>query len=476
MIKEKLIEAVKSAASDYNGGTGADMAVAKAAEAWDFNDKQTDRLVEMFNTALALGQEKSASDPTGTCELADKGNVAKILIESSCRTKKASSSDGVDYSFYSSDPVKTNASIESRRMGMESLTKSASPAPDAIAPELNVSQRSLYKVIEEKIGLLKRAAEAADEVARNLVVEADEGVVKISKAIEHHNADDRLADMFKAACQCKEAVRLVSEYSTKVAESDGGEFAKAHVFDTSPVEDLLKEAQHVESCLSDISEYERKRDYYLSKAAEAESEIMSAVGIEAAYEKKASLADMFTGECHAPNEGGVVKGCTEPDEAGMCMKIAEMLRDSDLESEDIAKLAEELEKGAAPLTGVVPMPSLSESYGALVAKPGIDNERKRIMNVRRSIILAELMSKDPIIRDADPNTVVEAYKTMVMTSPRVSLDKAQVRAFLRSAVNSVAISPSDAKVLADVDRGTGMSNVDRITSIDSSIKDSNVAV
>ena len=473
MIKEKLIEAVKSAASDYNGGTGADMAVAKAAEAWDFNDKQTDRLVEMFNTALALGQEKSASDPTGTCELADKGNVAKILIESSCRTKKASSSDGVDYSFYSSDPGKTNASIESRRMGMESLTKSASPAPDAIAPELNVSQRSLYKVIEEKIGLLKRAAEAADEVARNLVVEADEGVVKIAKAIEHHNADDRLADMFKAACQCKEAVRLVSEYSTKVAESDGGEFAKAHVFDTSPVEDLLKEAQHVESCLSDISEYERKRDYYLSKAAEVESEIMSAVGIEAAHEKKASLADMFTGECHAPNEGGVVKECTEPDEAGMCMKIAEMLRDSGLESEDIAKLAEELEKGAAPLTGVVPMPSLSESYGALVAKPGIDNERKRVLNVRRSIILADLMTNDPIIRDADPNTVAEAYKTMVMTSPRVSLDKAQVRAFLRSSVNSVAISPSDAKIIADVDKGVHVSNVDRLTTMDSSIKDSN---
>jgi len=63
---------------------------------------------------------------------------------------------------------------------------------------------------------------------------------------------------------------------------------------------------------------------------------------------------------------------------------------------------------------------------------------------------------------------------MVMTSPRVSLDKAQVRAFLRSAVNSVAISPSDAKVLADVDEGVSLSNIDRLTAMDSSIKDSNV--
>ena len=96
------------------------------------------------------------------------------------------------------------------------------------------------------------------------------------------------------------------------------------------------------------------------------------------------------------------------------------------------------------------------------------------MNVRRSIILADLMSNDPIIRDADPNVVTEAFKTMVMSAPRVSLDKAQVRAFLRSSVNSVAISPADAKVIGDVDKLTAFANVDRITQRDSSIKDSNV--
>ena len=62
---------------------------------------------------------------------------------------------------------------------------------------------------------------------------------------------------------------------------------------------------------------------------------------------------------------------------------------------------------------------------------------------------------------------------MVMTSPRVSLDKAQARAFLRSAVNSVAISPADAKIIADVDKGMSLSNIDKLTAMDSSIKDSN---
>ena len=126
------------------------------------------------------------------------------------------------------------------------------------------------------------------------------------------------------------------------------------------------------------------------------------------------------------------------------------------------------------MTWMVQPPSVSDAHEALIKLPGVDHERKRIMNVRRSILLADLMANDPIIRDADPNTVTEAYKTMIMTSPRVSLDKAQVRAFLRASVNSVAISPNDAKVIADVDKGVSLSNIDRLTARDSSIKDSNI--
>ena len=86
MIKEKLMKALKVAAADYNGGMGANMAVACAAEAWDFNEKQAERLVEMFNTLAALNKEKDASDPTGSCELASKEAVAKILVDG-CSTK-----------------------------------------------------------------------------------------------------------------------------------------------------------------------------------------------------------------------------------------------------------------------------------------------------------------------------------------------------------------------------------------------------
>ena len=108
MIKEKLMNALKIAAADYNGGMSANMAVACAAEAWDFNEKQAERLVEMFNTSAALTQEKSASDPSGSCELASKDEVLKILLGGNNQEKTACA-NGCDYeySFYSSVPSRT---------------------------------------------------------------------------------------------------------------------------------------------------------------------------------------------------------------------------------------------------------------------------------------------------------------------------------------------------------------------------------
>ena len=478
MIKEKLMKALKVAAEGYNGGMNASAAVAKAAESADFNEKQAERLVEMFNTAVALNKEKDASDPTGACELADKSAVSKILMDGSSIDKSASYSN-IDYSFYGMVPDKTNPSIEARMSGRCSMCKAASSGDNGIPDELNVSQRSLYKIIEGKIDLLKSAAAAADDVVRNLRLDIEDKAVKIAKAIESPYADVDLADMFKAACEHKHIVDLVSEYSTKVAESTGGMFSSMSVFDASKAEELLKVASEASDSLSAVKEYETKRDMYMSKAAEAHKEMLEAVGLTHTEVSASTLADMFQGVAKkASSEGEPDKSMSDAEES---LKIAEILRESGISAEEVSAIAEDFEKDAA--TGVsrlnmsVPIPTLDEAYSALSKVQGVDNERRRIMNIRRSILLADLMANDPIIRDADPNTVVEAYKTMIMTSPRVSLDKAQARAFLRSAVNSVAISPSDAKVIADVDKGVSLSNLDRIgglTALDSSIKDSNV--
>ena len=325
--------------------------------------------------------------------------------------------------------------------------------------------------------MLKSASEAADEVVRGLKIEAEQGVVKIAKAIEDPFADQRMADMFKAACKSENALKSVSEYSTKVAESDGGEYAKAYVFDASLVEDLLKVAEEVEGNIASIPEYEKKREFYATKAAEAEKALKDILGLTT-VEKKASIADFFNAGAVKPvkkAESAPANGETG-DDASTVLKIASLIKESGVSAAEVGRLAEDLEKDAAPMTLITPVQLQGgDAIDALSRGKSIPAERQILLNVRRSILLADLMSNDPIIRDADPDDITQAYKTIVMTAPRVSLDKAQVRAFLRSAANSVAISPSDAKVISDVDRGVAMSNVERLTSLDSSIKDSNKA-
>lgn len=484
MIKDKLMKALKKAAEAYNGGMNANAAVASAAGDADFNEKQAERLVEMFNTLATINQEKDASDPAGSCELADKGAVSKMLLDG-ITEKKASAADdladSIDYAFYGSDPLRTNPTMEARERGLSGSIKQAS-AREEVPAELDISQRSLYKVIMEKIALLKSAGEAADDVVRNMRLKMDRDAVKIAKAIESPYAPDDMADMFKAACRGENAVKLVSEYSTKVAGSDGGMFAKAEVFDCSGVDDLLKMAEDIEGCATQIPEYEKKRDYYIAAANDAESTMLEILGFSKRAGAKESMADFFVQGAAVKTAGIKADGNaqTAPKEDGAVaqVKLAEIIRKSGITDEVVEKLAEDVEKDAAAsaMPRIMPMISIpsGETLATLYSAPGMPDERQKIINKRRAMILADLMSNDPIIRDADPGMVAETYKTMVAASPRVSLDKAQVRSFLRSAVNSVAVSPSDAKVLTDVDKGMALSNIERLTNLDSSIKDSNL--
>ena len=425
MIKEKLMKALKMAVADYNDGMSANASVVKAASEADFNVKQADRLVEMFNTLATLNKEKDAADPTGSCELANKKVVSRMLLESGgvqkaadCRLEKSSA-----YSFYNDCPDKTNKRLSAVCAGMATLVKHACDKEDC-PDDLDVSQSSLFKRITSKIDLLKTACEAADDVVRSLRLEVDRNVVKVANELESSITKADIVDLFKVACDAQHAVKEISTYSKRLSESDGGRYAKAVVYDDSNVQDLLKTAAEIEQYLLDIPKYEKKRDFYRDKAAEAESVMCQIVGLIPPASTKPTMADFF--------------------------KVAAV---SDALS-DIPKLMSPGQSATGNSMGV------------------IDADRQQMLNARREMILSDLMANDPIIRDADPNEVVDIYKTIVMTAPRVSLDKSQVRSALRTAVNSISVSPNDAKVWADVDKGVALSNVSRITNIDSSIKHS----
>jgi hypothetical protein len=471
MFKDELLKAVKVAAEAYNGGMSADNAVAKAAIGADFNEKQAERLVEMFNTSATLSQEKSASDPTGSCELADKDKVAKIMLsDDGSMGKSASSVDDIDYSFYGIEPGRTSKARDARRSGIDNLVKAASAStgvPDE-PEELGVSRNSMYLIINRDIDMLKQASEAAMEIAGALSREAEQGIYKIAKFADSDICSEDMLNMMRLSMP-SDVVEKVAEFSPRFSRCDGGRFSKLSVYDDSSVSGVVKAACDISENINKAREYEQKMRFYMKKAEESKSRMRDILGIQPSRrEKSASISDMFS----APRKMGTGEcdGDSVSDEVDMALRVRDLMKKASISPDEVSRVMGDIEKEAGKTTLLF---SPNDALEALSWSPSSGGAQKRIINVRRAMILSELMTNDPIISEASPADVVDAYKTMIMTSPRVSLDKSQVRAFLRSAVNSVAISPNDAKVLADVDKGTRISNIDRLTSIDSSVKDSN---
>jgi hypothetical protein len=192
-------------------------------------------------------------------------------------------------------------------------------------------------------------------------------------------------------------------------------------------------------------------------------------------EKTASVADFFEPmagrQVHNKANTAQIEG---EQQQSTYVKIAELLRKSGVNSDEVEKLADEIEKSAAPK---IPQPFITldpeNIMGAISPKDSIPGWTHKVLNEYRRMLLDDLLVNDPIIRDADPNAVMDIYKSMVMSAPRLSLDPTAVRSVLRQGVNSIAMSPNDLKTLTDVDKGVALANIERLTSLDSSIKDSN---
>jgi hypothetical protein len=70
---------------------------------------------------------------------------------------------------------------------------------------------------------------------------------------------------------------------------------------------------------------------------------------------------------------------------------------------------------------------------------------ERLKNVQRQLILEDLMTNDPVLSEENPETVSQAYSAVLNMAPELSANKEIVRAILRQAVHSVAISPFEAE-------------------------------
>jgi len=80
-----------------------------------------------------------------------------------------------------------------------------------------------------------------------------------------------------------------------------------------------------------------------------------------------------------------------------------------------------------------------------------DKSKKRLRNFQRQLMLEDLLSTDPILQGVTPNNALRAYEALVRIAPEFSLNKEVVRSILRTATNAEALSPYDAKQMAEIE-------------------------
>jgi hypothetical protein len=103
-------------------------------------------------------------------------------------------------------------------------------------------------------------------------------------------------------------------------------------------------------------------------------------------------------------------------------------------------------------TNMVAMPKVDVA-GAL-ANPKAREAKgtaDKMKNLQRQLILEELIVTDPVLKGENPDSVSRAYQTLIQIAPDVSLNREVARSILRQSVQSVAVSPYDAKSWSDLE-------------------------
>lgn len=423
-FKTQLKGVLTNAVSYFQDSGDPNAACVKAANEAGFNADQADRLVETFNTARVICHYKSAADKTSSCSLADKETVRRGLTVQS-ETKSAASF--TDYDFYKQaevDYVVPAVKVAAVELKEEPISKEAA---SWLEERENLKVHELMKTAEEEARLARSTADMiAEKVAHALSrnVSLDDVHDKVARLVTAYACDDRYYP----------GVEKVGEFIPATSDPDITllrKYARMHVV---PTDDLAP--------------------------------FLPAIKEAADFVAEAAALDAYRAEMEKLAQQAAPTGELLPDDKDSLEKLLLQTR--------ILSERQKLQQGAAPAKpsggsggGGSKSPALSASgtvsfvtnlkdllKGTIDQKvqARVNKATDGVNNVRRQLILQDLLVNDKILSQEDPNAVAAAFRSVHQVSPDTTLNKEMLRSMLRSAVQSVAISPYDAKTLVDVDK------------------------
>ena len=435
-FKEQLIDALHSTVADFNSSGDPNKSIAKVAAANDFNQDQTQRLVEMFNTARTLYQYKNASDRSANFKLANAADVFVQLFNDN--PDKAANSDVPSYACYDVPEVSWTPQSKAAALNVPEEVIEESRSIEAM------SRSALSKIAEFRSYAeeLRSKGELCDtrtgQVLTKLATILSTGFVdvqtdKFARLVHGYAGDPELGPIVDKLTE------FVPDHYKPDAEVTA-KYARCHVVDDTDLDvelSLLKDAhvlmQHESNFTAAAAEFEKE-------ASEFECAFFSSIGVEAAV-KVAGVGSLFSSELiKAAAVTSTTKTKDGEETTNFFGEKVKTTQKSESSPQDWA-LMPGLAEGASE-TVKKPLTSMFESGVKRVVNAPRERENadlgETLKNVQRQLMLEDLLVHDPVLSGEDPEVVARAYQAILSIAPRMASNKEVVRAALRQTVHSVA--------------------------------------
>ena len=465
-FKERLMGALHTAVGHFNGGLSPNESVIKSAGEHDFNVDQVSRLAETFNTARTIYHYKNASDRTSSFELADPAAIIPAMFKPEPDVKQSTCVNH-DYSSYEVPEVDYHDGIN---------VKAASAVNDVELPtpvdHLDTNMETQTKRAFEAMRVQRDLANTARDEARIAGTKAASLITKVS-------ADLTLG--FEDICQDRYN-RLTAGYHTQASPNMKDQWAPVMSKLAAFVPMWLDEASKGidmgpvvdDRDLGDYTNILKEAKYWM----EAEAEMLAVAGqldkeadtferdwldvISAVLPKKeaSTLADFIDNSIRKIAATDTVETQEYTKEPSYFTKNvlgrSEPIKGTKTRTTE--NLFGSMSEGINSMIGESTKPIVSSGIQSLVDRSVGPSEQEnqdlsaRLKNVQRQIMLEDLITNDPVLSEESPDTVAQAYATVLNIAPELASNKEIVRAILRQSVHAVAIDPYTAKDWTELEK------------------------
>jgi hypothetical protein len=455
-FKSELMDALHTAVDNYNHNPDPTLAVVKAARDHHFNMEQARRLTETFNTARTLYQYEKG-EKTAHFPLADSSAVVLQLFKHEAPAEKAA--DFPDYAEYSQP---------------ETLAKAGSLVPDNpgelplsnASPVEGMTVDSRGHILFREVRTKRALAEQAAAAGRMAYMGVDAEFFKVADWLRGMEYDKAVQtyELLKAALQDDATygpvVQRMHAWMPNFLQPFDKRADVKGIVDDRPLRlgiEAVKTAQKLmeESCsLTAVGQQLEK------EANDMEQAFVQLTTADAPVVKEAdALASFFPKRAQRDVTESVVQTYSDLPFVDSSPTLKTERKTTTGGSTPAAPrgpsdLDKVLLKGVETLTGRT-LDNSFNWYDAARKRPMVAENAKmteRLRNVQRQVLLQDLAVNDPIISEADPQTLQNTYSAVMQLAPEVSTNKEVMRAILRHAVHSVAISPFDASSWVELEK------------------------